>query len=228
MSRTYEKPQIPARQVRAVQVKNTLEPETDVIVLFRGGPPIVDMYDQKDYIVPPKPEGVDLADWRTLIHAAEHFEMPYMVAQHLQGRSIVPGTRNPYDYRKAVSQLAILSVDPADRCVPFTEAQMAKFYGEAWRDGLAEGLDRSQMQGAERNAVVVPVKEVVEAAAAEGRDIDGQVEDAGDNQVLSPADAGDELANVARSEAAAASAGVRASRSRRGAVQFDEDRNRQS
>lgn len=85
----------------------------------RGDESIVDKFDGVDYEIPP--------GW---------FEAPYGAVKHFQQRAVVPGSRNP-ETKKQVSYIAIPNVDPADRCIPFTPEQCAKFRG------IPEAIDRT-------------------------------------------------------------------------------------
>lgn len=123
MAQNYERPQPPAgTEIRSLLPQHgrgeTLTPDTIVRAINRGNEPIIDKFDGIDYEIPP--------GW---------YEAPYGAVRHFQQRAVVPGSRNP-EQKKQQSYIAIPNVDPADRCVPFTEAQCAQF------KGIPEAIDR--------------------------------------------------------------------------------------
>lgn len=217
--RTYEPPELPAgvkpTAIRPQQIANVLGPDTVVTVIFRGGPPIVDMYDSRDYVVPEKPEGVDLVDYRGQWCDPSYFTMPYAIALHLQERSIVPGTRNPTNFRIASSQLGILNVDPPERCQPFTPDQLERFGGT-----YKEGIDRSLMEGDTGKVAIVDV-----APIANNLQVDRDLHDAEASQRGFNRDVeGGEGVRIAQSgEIAAAAQGVKSSPTRAGKVRFKDE-----
>lgn len=214
--RTYDKPELPVGvkpiAIRPQQQPNILGPDTEVTVIFRGGPPIVDMYDSRDYVVPEKPDGLDLVDYRAQWCDPAYFTMPYAIALHLQERSIVPGTRNPTNFRIASSQLGILNVDPPDRCQPFTPDQLKRFGGT-----YKEGIDRSLMEGETGKVAIVDV-----APIANNLQVDRVIADAEESQrgFNRDVEGGEGVAMVQSAEAGAAAARVQHSPTKAGKVKF--------
>lgn len=100
-----------------------LKPTSMVICINRGPKPVRDMFDAQTYDIPG--------------HAK--FRCEYQVAQHLQRRNIVPGTRNPNPTDSSSPQfvpwIAIIGIDT--HIEPFTLEEMAQF-GES-----VEGLNRN-------------------------------------------------------------------------------------
>lgn len=217
MSRTYDKPEqsANARAIRPQQQPNTLGPDTEVTVLFRGGPPIIDMWDSLDWVIPPRPEGVELLeDYRGHWCEPEYFTMPYAVAQHLQQRAVVPGTRNPTDPQQIASQLAILNIDPPARCQPFTREQLERFGG-----AFKEGLDRSLIPDA-------PVVDFVDVAGVVANlNVERALQDAADADRGFNRDVqGSEAVRTAQAgEVHAAAQNIRVSPTKAGKVKFKDD-----
>jgi len=82
-------------------------------------------------------------------------EITFGAAQHFRERSVVPGSRNP-ETHKEDHFIAILNIDPPERCQPFTDEQAARI------DAMPEALDRS----ADPSAFQLISAEVAHAAIA--------------------------------------------------------------
>lgn len=142
-SQQYQRPIVP----EGIEIKNLapkhgggepLNAETVVRAINRGDTPIVDKYDGINYVVPP--------GW---------FEGAYGMVRHFQNRAVVPGTRNP-ETRHQRSFIGIPNIDPPERCVPFTEAEMRKFRG------MPEAIDRTNRSSeADRDHTIVPLGDVM-------------------------------------------------------------------
>jgi hypothetical protein len=211
MGRTYIRPDVEAPDVRPQQETNELQADTRVVVLFRGGPAIHDMYDSKDYTIPPRPADVSLDDWRATIHPASHHTLTYEVAVHLQNRAIVPGTRDPHNFKKVVSQIGIPNVDRADRCTPFTDEELEKF-------GYREGIDRSKFVDSRRDVTFVNTADALKETLV---DVEGVLDAPPDADVVTPPSNHEGLADVRQAEG---ESGIKASRTRRGATKFDDEK----
>ncbi len=217
-------PIIDAEPLVPEQVSNELKPETEVVILFKGGPPIVDKWDSKDYVVPPIPRDVNgqhvctLEQWRERSHPAAHFRVAYGVAQHLRDRNIVPGTRNPHT-GKAHSQIAIVQtpngkgLDPPQRAQPFTAEQKKQF-------GFPEGIDRSMFEDSRKDVRVVQTESALAAAYANGVDVDGVLDATPDPDAIAPPAAHEGLADVVQDERAI---GGQASRTRASRTRFKDE-----
>jgi hypothetical protein len=199
-----------APELGAVLQKVDLGPETMVGVRFRGGPPIHDQYDAKEYILPPVPAGWRADDWLKTIQPASDWRLPFALAQHLRRRNFVPGTREPWGGGKTISRLAIIwtptgkQLDPETRWAPFTREEIAKF-------GYHEAIDRSKLPAADQAVKLVPVSGVL----SQGVDVTF----AHDPAAFAP-DAGEGLREAAHGERAAQAEGETVSRTRRGRTQF--------
>ncbi len=206
------------------QVSNELTPDSEVVILFKGGPPVMDKWDSKDYIVPPIPRGRDkqpicsLEDWRKHSHPAAHFRVKYAVALHLRERNIVPGTRNPHN-GMAISQIAIVQtpngkgLDPENRTKPFSPEQIKQF---DW----PEGLDRTLFEDSRKDVVIVETERAVANAYARGVDVDGVLDAEPDEDATAPPAAHEGLAELRRDER---ESGVQASRTRASKTRFKEE-----
>jgi hypothetical protein len=124
----YERPQLPAGTVvadlsRSVSDGPVKEPKADerVTCINRGRNALTCTYDSMHKVIP-----------------AGLFEIEYEAAKHFRDRLIVPGTKN-VEANAFVSWIGILGVDHADKCQPFTDAQLLSF-GEK-----VEAIDRSSM-----------------------------------------------------------------------------------
>lgn len=124
----------------------------------RGSEPYIDKCDGRDYIVPPG-----------------YFEVEYEVADHFRLRSVVPGSRDPLTGAQE-SFIAIIGIDPPERCVPFSADAEAQYAQQV------EAIDRTvveQEQGGK--GVVVPTGRARARTAAGGgsrrRDISVQEND---------------------------------------------------
>ncbi len=206
------------------QVSNDLTPDSEVVILFKGGPAIVDKWDSKDYIVPPLPRGPDkeplcsLEEWQQRRHAAAHFRVKYAVALHLRDRNIVPGTRNPHN-GMAISQIAIVQtpngkgLDPENRTKPFTDEQMKQF-------GWPEGLDRTLFEDSRKDVVLVETERAVANAYARGVDVDGVLDAPPDEDATAPPDAHEGLAELQRDQR---ESGMQTSRTRASRTRFKDE-----
>ena len=124
---------------------NELTPDTIVTCLNRGRKPLTDMFDGRNYVVP-----------------AGFVRMPYGAAKHFQRRAIVPGTKN-LEIGGWLSWLAIMNIDAPELCVPFTDAELAKF-GEA-----VEAIDRSAMSDpADRDVTLMQTSQARSAMPGQG------------------------------------------------------------
>lgn len=204
--RTFEPPKLGAVPLLSpVAASKKLGPESIVTIVFRGGPPIVDKFDGRDYVVPPLPAGIELWEWREVMHEPAQFQVEYQVAAHLQTRAVVPGSRNPHT-GKTSSQLGILEVDRADRCEPFTREQLEQF-------GLAEAIDRTAAEiPSMRKVQVISTTEAVSAAMAAGQNIEERLDDAPGAEVTAPPAQHEGLAELQRDQAEFEAAGGKASR----------------
>lgn len=114
-----------------------LQPETLVTCINRGPKTLRDQYDAQVYEVPPYAK----------------FRVQWQVAQHIQRRNIVPGTKNPdpTDSTKPqhVSWISVLGLDPKETWQPFSPEELTAF-GES-----SEGLDRSGMTAGNRDITIV-------------------------------------------------------------------------
>jgi len=146
---TYTRPDLPDG-VKPFSLLSTdmkaqeLTAKTRVICINRGTEPYVDKWDSRDYICPP---GI--------------FEVEYEAASHFRDRSVVPGSRNPITGEQEVF-IAILGIDPPEKCVPFDQADLAL------QKTTVEALDRSDMDPVDRNVRVVPTS-AMRARTAGGR-----------------------------------------------------------
>jgi hypothetical protein len=127
--KTYQKPALPeGTAVMSLapedSVANALTPETVVTCLNRGSHELRDKFDGRDYVIP----------------GGALFELPYGAALHFKTRQVVPGTRDPHNGHVVKSFIAILGLDPAEQCRPFSDEAMDKI------DATPEGLDREQME----------------------------------------------------------------------------------
>jgi hypothetical protein len=209
------------------QVSNELKPETEIVILFKGGPPIVDKWDSKDYVVPPIPRHPDgrhvcsLEEWQKQSHPAAHFRVAYGVALHLRERNIVPGTRNPHN-GKAVSQIAIVQtpngkgLDPENRAQPFTDEQKKQF-------GWPEGLDRSMFEDSRKNVTVLSTEEAAAQAYARGVDVEEVLETEHGRDVTAPPADHEGLRELRVAEHEANAAGVQTSRTRGSKTRFKDE-----
>lgn len=204
--RTFEPPKLGAApRLSPVAATKKLEPESIVTLVFRGGPPVVDKFDGRDYIVPPLPPDVPLWAWQEMTHDAAAFQVEYQVAAHLQTRAIVPGSRNPHT-GKTASQLGIVEVDRPDRVEPFTPEELKKF-------GLAEALDREAAElPSMRNVQVIDTREAVSAALAAGQNIEERLDEAPGADVTATPAHHEGLADLHRDQAEFEAAGGKASR----------------
>lgn len=206
------------------QLSDALTPDTEVVILFRGGPPIVDKWDFKDYVIPPLPRDashaptVSLEDWQSRRHPASYWKLKYAVALHLRERNIVPATRNPHTGH-AISQLAIVHtpngkmLDPADRHAPFTDEQMKHF-------DFPEGLDRTMYEDDRRNVTLMSTEEALAQAMARGRDVNATLEAEPDEDATAPPAVHEGLAEVRLDES---EAGRGVSRTRAGKTRFKDE-----
>lgn len=211
---------------RAVVPPSTLTPETPVKVVFRGGPPIVDKFDGQDVIIPADANEARLAgveDWASMFYAAcEVHGIPWAVATHIKDRSIVPGTRDPHNAKKASKRIGILwtptgqYVDKPELCEPFTVEQLKHF-------GLNEGLDRTGLAYEGGDAVVT----IATTAALRGvGDVHQRLTESHADIDLTPgADLSQVAADTAAGEADVAGPTGRVSQTRRGGVgRFKDDK----
>lgn len=98
-----------------------LTPEAIVVIINRHpSKPYRDKFDGINYTIP----------------GGEVGEITYAAAMHFRERSVVPGSRNPATHKED-HFIAILNIDPVERCQPFTDEQAALF------DALPEAIDRS-------------------------------------------------------------------------------------
>src|SRR5262245_1339636 len=151
MPQTYKKPELPAgTTVTSVVPSNLhaqeLTPKTRVVCINRGSAPYVDKCDGKDYVVPP---GL--------------FEVEYEVADHFRLRSVVPGSRDPVSGAQD-NFIAILGLDPPEKCVPFdqdTQDEIAR---------SAEAINRTLIEEEQGGkAVVVATVRARARTAGQGR-----------------------------------------------------------
>lgn len=209
MARSYEPPAHGAApRLEAVVQSKKLSPTSTVTLVFRGGPPVIDKFDGRDFIVPPLPPGVPLHEWRAQHQPASRWQVEYQVAAHLQKRAIVPGSRNPHTGR-ILSQLGIEEIDRPDRLEPFSVEQLKQF-------GLArEGLDRSQAElPSMREVTVINTTDAVSASLAAGQDIDDVLERAPGEEITAPPEDHQGLRDVEADTAAYEASGGQASRTR--------------
>lgn len=211
--RTFEPPKLGAAPLlSAVAAPRKLEPTSIVTLVFRGGPPVVDKFDARDYIVPPLPEGVALWEWQEMTHEPSAWQVEYQVAVHLQTRAVVPGSRNPHT-GKTASQLGIVEVDRPDRVEPFTPEELQKF-------GLAEAIDREAAElPSMRKVQVIDTRDAVAASLAAGQNIDEVLDEKPGADVTAPPTHHEGLEQLQRDQAEFEAAGGKASRttpSRRG------------
>ena len=217
---------VDAIELRPAQESNELKPDSIVTIMFRGGPPVVDKYDSRDYVVPPIPRRngepiMTVQAWQEKSQPAGYFKVRFDVAEHLRNRAIVPGTRNPHT-GKAISQIAIVLTpngkmcDPEQRQTPFTAEQL-----QQW--GCPEGLDRSMFEDGRKNVTVIPTESALMAAYRNGTSVDGVLSAEHDPEVTAPPADHEGLREAAADERAAAGAGVRASTTRRGQTRFRDD-----
>lgn len=204
--RTFEPPKLGAAPLLSpVTAAKKLEPTSIVTLIFRGGPPIVDKFDGRDYIVPPLPADVPLWEWQEATHEASAWQVEFQVAAHLQTRAVVPGSRNPHT-GKTESQLGIIEVDRPDRCEPFTAEELKKF-------GLAEAIDRSAAElPSMRNVQVISTTQAVAAAMAAGQNIDERLDEEPGAEITAPPAHHEGLAELRRDQADFEAAGGKASR----------------
>jgi hypothetical protein len=204
--RSFEPPKLGAAPLLSpVAATKKLGPESIVTLIFRGGPPIVDKFDGRDYIVPPLPEGVALWEWQEMTHEPSAWQVEYQVAAHLQTRAVVPGSRNPHT-GKTASQLGIVEVDRPDRVEPFTLQELKKF-------GLAEAIDREAAElPSMRNVQVIDTRDAVSAALAAGQNIEERLDEAPGADVTAPPAQHEGLAELQRDQADFEAAGGKASR----------------
>lgn len=213
-----------ARQTfRQVQPPKTLEPKTPVRIVFRGGPPIVDKFDGQDIILPLEANEARLAgdpNWHRRFYEAVEIEgIEWQQAKHLKDRAIVPGTRNPYDGKKASYRLGISwtptgqFVDKPEFCAPFTDAQLAHF-------DLPEGLDRKAFQDSRASVATLDTMSSISHVGNIHQTLNARPDD---DDVA--ADGTEALRAIAGSASEGAAAGVESSRTRRGGVsRFKDDK----
>jgi len=138
MPQTYDKPKLPEGTKVTNVVPSDLKaqelgPKTRVICINRSSEPYIDKCDARDYVVPPG-----------------YFEVEYEVAEHFRLRSVVPGSRDPVTGAQE-TYIAIVGIDPPERCVPFSHEDQEVF------SQSVEAIDRGaveQEQGGK--GVVVP------------------------------------------------------------------------
>lgn len=177
---TYSKPDLPTgtkvrNLVSADLHAQELTPKTRVVIINRGRLPYRDKYDAHDYEVPP---GLG--------------EVEYEVANHFRERSVVPGSRDPVTGAQDVF-IAILGLDPEERCVPFNDEECAR-YGH-----IVEAIDRSNMESAADRDVTV-----IKTSAARARTAGNSGRRRADVTVTDP----DVLVPPVDGDAALAAAGV--------------------
>jgi hypothetical protein len=144
---------------RAAAPQTKLTPESPTDIAFRGGPPIVDKFDGERIVLPHEARQAELAGdphWSIRHYPpVEVIGVPWGVALHLKERSIVPGTRDPYNGgKKALRRIGILRTvsgvyqDKPEACAPFTVEQLALF-------NTPEGLDRTAFLDARKDVTVL-------------------------------------------------------------------------
>jgi hypothetical protein len=204
--RTFEPPLANlSPRLTPVSSTKTLEPLSIVTLVFRGGPPVVDKFDGRDYIVPPLPADVNLWDWQARFHEPSTWQVEYQVAAHLQTRAVVPGSRNPHS-GKTSSQIGILEVDRPDRVEPFTDEELQQF-------GLAEAIDRRAAElPSMRDVKVIPTSQAIASAMAAGQNIDERLDEEPGTDVTAPPAHHEGLAELRKDEADFRAAGGQASR----------------
>jgi hypothetical protein len=204
--RTFEPPLANlSPRLTPVSLSKALEPLSIVTLVFRGGPPVVDKFDGRDYIVPPLPADVNLWDWQEQMHPPSTWQVEYQVAAHLQTRAVVPGSRNPHS-GKTASQIGILEVDRPDRVEPFTDEELKQF-------GLAEAIDRRAAElPSMRDVKVIPTTQAVAAAMAAGQNIDERLDEAPGEDITATPAHHEGLAELRKDEADFRAAGGQASR----------------
>jgi len=150
MPQTYKKPELPGHAtVNTVVPKDLraqeLGPKTMVTCINRGSEPYIDKCDGRDYVVPP---GL--------------FEVEYEVADHFRLRSVVPGSRDPVSGAQDTF-IAILGLDPPEKCVPFNQDEEAAF------SASVEAIDRAVIEEEQgTKAVVVPTSRARARSAGQG------------------------------------------------------------
>jgi len=127
MTQTYKKPELPSGTKVANVVPSDLQaqelgPKTRVVCINRGSGAYVDKCDGRDYVVPP---GL--------------FEVEYEVADHFRLRSVVAGSRDPVTGAQE-TYIAIIGVDPPERCEPFPPEVQEKY------EQSVEALDRGLIE----------------------------------------------------------------------------------
>src|SRR5262245_13119947 len=157
MPQTYKKPELPAGTTVTSVVPTDLRaqeltPKTRVVCINRGSAPYVDKCDGKDYVVPP---GL--------------FEVEYEVADLFRQRSVVQGSRDPVSGAQD-TYIAILGLDPPERCVPFSEAEQAQ------QAQAVEAIDRGVVEEEQGGRGVVVATQRARARTAGGRRLQHSVE----------------------------------------------------
>lgn len=146
--------------IRPMADSKALKPETPVIVLHRGGPPVKDKFDGQDWLIP----------------GPGYWTLRYDAAMHLKARAVVPGSRNPATGRQE-SQLAIVQtswgdpIDPPARCVPFTDAQVKHWWSHI------EAIDRTSMASPiARSVTAINYEDAQRTLLSQGVNVEGVVE----------------------------------------------------
>jgi len=186
MPQIYQKPDMAGHKVSNLVPEGLggteLTPKTRVVIINRSAKPYIDKYDGRDYIVQPGYSEVEF-------EAAEHFRL----------RSVIPGSRDPIT-GKQDHFIAILGIDPDHRCVPLDAAEQAK------AEAAPEAIDRSSMDGADRDVKVVSTQAARSRTAGGNRRI-RQSAESNDGKALAPdalapPEGGDAMRTIARDAAA--------------------------
>ncbi len=133
----YSRPELPiGTKVQSLVAEGLhgqqLTPKTRVLVVNRGTADYCEKFDGRNYVVP----------------GGKVSEVEYEVADYLRDRSVIPGSRDPMT-GKSEHFIAILGIDPAERCELLDKDEQHK------ADTTVEAIDRSLMDGADRDVKVV-------------------------------------------------------------------------
>lgn len=154
-----------------------LSPKTRVVCINRGDVPYLDKCDGRDYVCQP---GL--------------FEVEYEVADHFRTRSVVPGSRDPVT-GKQEHYIAIIGMDPEDRCQPLSGAELAA------ANAAPEALDRSGMSPMDKDVRVVSTQAARARTAGGNRRLQHEVSDP---DAVKPSEGGEAIQAIQRDKAGAA------------------------
>lgn len=176
----YKRPDTPVKPVNLVPEGlggEELTPKTRVVCINRSDVTYVDKCDGRDYVCPP---GL--------------FEVEYEVANHFRERSVIPGSRDPVS-GKQEHYIAIVGIDPEDRCQPLSGGELAI------AKAAPEALDRSGMSGADKDVRVVPTQAARARTAGGARRPQHEVSDP---DAVKPPEGGEAMQAIQRDKAGAA------------------------